>query len=206
MFTTLPAPWQAAFALCWEAFTHGSIPIGAVITDEAGAIISTGRNRLFEPSGPNPKIAHAETEALRSLDVQKHPNLHGYTLYATMEPCPMCMGTFIMANLRTLRVAARDAYCGAVHYLQDDPYMASKKINATFEYGELEFVQLALQGYHEYRLRDGKANPVLDRLAGDNPRAIETARRLYDSLTLDEYARLATPFPEVFDAIAAEYR
>ena len=46
----------------WEAFKNGSIPIGAVITDEIGNIISTGRNRIYEIDTLNTKIAHAETE------------------------------------------------------------------------------------------------------------------------------------------------
>ena len=102
MYKNIERPWQIAFEQGWEALVNGSIPIGAVITDEHGKIISKGRNRLFESSTKNPKVAHAETEAIRNLDVSKYPNTYDYTLFACMEPCPMCMGTIVMSNLRKL--------------------------------------------------------------------------------------------------------
>ena len=98
----------------WEAFKNGSIPIGAVITDENGNIISTGRNRIYEHGALNPKIAHAETECLSKLDLSKYPDVKKYTLFTCMEPCPMCFGTFVMSNFRKLRIAAKDSYGGVV--------------------------------------------------------------------------------------------
>ena len=133
MWKDLPEVWQTAFSKGWEAFKHGAVPIGAVITDENGKIIYTGRNHIGEVKGGNNRIAHAETDCLLQLDTEKYPKFKEYTLYACMEPCPMCMGTFVMAGLRTLRVAARDRYCGAVHYINDDPYVNGKNIDATFE-------------------------------------------------------------------------
>ena len=162
MWSSINQAWKTAFELGWEAFSKGNIPIGAVITDEDGNIISSGRNRIFEKSIYNHKIAHAETEALFKLDISKYPNVHSYTLYACMEPCPMCFGAFVMSNLRTLRVAARDGYCGSVHYRDKDPYVASKNIQADFELGSLEIVQLVMHTYFELKRHDGKMNVVTE--------------------------------------------
>jgi tRNA(Arg) A34 adenosine deaminase TadA len=95
-------PWQIAFEQGWVSLLKGSIPIGSVIADENMNIISIGRNRLYELGVKNPKIAHAETEAIQNLDISEFPDVKAYTLYACMEPCPMCMGTIVMSNLRKL--------------------------------------------------------------------------------------------------------
>lgn len=69
MWDSVETPWKIAFMHGWEAFKNGSIPIGAVITDETGNILSAGRNRMYEYGTLNPKIAHAETECLLKLDL-----------------------------------------------------------------------------------------------------------------------------------------
>ncbi len=51
MWKDLPEVWQAAFLEGWEAFKHGAVPIGAVIADENGKIIYTGRNHIGEVKG-----------------------------------------------------------------------------------------------------------------------------------------------------------
>ncbi len=98
MWNDLSKAWQTAFSAGWESFKNGSVPIGAVICDENGGIICTGRNRMNEITNGNSKIAHAETDCLLQLDTRKYPDLRSYTLYACMEPCPMCMGTIVMSN------------------------------------------------------------------------------------------------------------
>ena len=105
MWKDITGPWKVAFHNGWISFINGSIPIGAVIVDETDNIISTGRNRLFENTNLNSKIAHAETECLQNLDINKYPNVKQYTLYTSMEPCPMCMGTIVMSNVRKVKIA-----------------------------------------------------------------------------------------------------
>ena len=41
-----------------------------------------------------------------------------------------------MSNFRKLLIAAKDGYCGAVHYCDDDSYVRSKNIEAVFELGK----------------------------------------------------------------------
>ena len=161
MFSTLCKPWRAAFEMAWEAFVNGSLPIGAAIADES-EVISVGRNRLYEPGSLNPKVAHAETEAIFKLDTKKYPGVYTYALYATTEPCPMCMGAFVMANLRKLRIAARDNYCGAAHYCADDKYIASKNIKVEFEGGIMETAQDVMMLYYELRATNGETNKIIE--------------------------------------------
>jgi len=44
----LPAPWPEVFSLMWEAYVAGSVPVGAVVADETGKVVSRGRNRIFD--------------------------------------------------------------------------------------------------------------------------------------------------------------
>ncbi len=201
MWKDIGEVWQRAFSAGWEAFQHGAVPIGAVITDENGKIIYTGRNHIGEVKGGNNRIAHAETDCLLQLDTEKYPKFKEYTLYACMEPCPMCMGTFVMAGLRTLRVAARDRYCGAVHYIEDDPYMRGKNIDASFELGETELVQLVLSSYYSLKLNSGVRDKVVEQFALDCPQAVAVAEAFYKERVLDDYAKKNADFGEVYDLI-----
>ena len=53
MWDRVAEPWKIAFSQGWEAFRKGSIPIGAVVTDEIGNVISMGRNRMYESGALN---------------------------------------------------------------------------------------------------------------------------------------------------------
>ncbi len=112
-YDELPIWWKRIFELEWESIREGSKAIAAVIVNENGAIISEGRNQISECNVPNPATAHAEAEAIRNLDVSKHPYPKTYTLYAGLEPCIMCMGTLVMGHIRNVVIAARDDYGGA---------------------------------------------------------------------------------------------
>lgn len=201
MWNDISAAWKAAFEAGWESFKNGSIPIGAAICDENGAMICVGRNKVREIRHGNDRIAHAETDCLSQLDTSSFPNVKSYTLYACMEPCPMCMGTFVMSNFRHLRIAARDSYCGAVHYCENDPYIRSKSIDVVFDDGELQFVQLVMQSYFEMKLNGGSENAVIGCFAKTCPEAVALSRKLHENQTLDKFAQSGTSFGEVFDFI-----
>lgn len=204
MWKDISLIWQAAFSEGWEAFKNGSVPIGAAICDESGAIICTGRNKRGELTEGNRRIAHAETDCLNRLDTKKYPDFCGYTLYACMEPCPMCMGTLVMSGLRKLRTAARDGYCGAVHYRDMSNYISSKNIDVIFEGGDMELVQLTMQTYYELgRINESRSSRlVIESFAADCLRALTVARELYAGKILDNLADNNVGFGEVFDLLA----
>ena len=204
MWASISKPWQAAFEQAWEAKINGSLPIGAVITDENGVIISYGQNRTGDRNFSNSKIAHAETDALQKLDITKYPNIHSYTLYTTAEPCPMCFGTLAMSGLRELRVAARDKYAGATHF-NSDPYIAIKNIQISFDLELLEMITHVLGAYFSLRIRDGEinVNSVMKKILSVNPEALTIAKSLYAEKRLDWHIANSTPFGRIFDEIAA---
>jgi tRNA(adenine34) deaminase len=103
------------------AADEGEVPVGAVVV-VGGRIAGRGRNAVERLSDPT---AHAEILAIgaasRSLGV---PRLTGGTIYATMEPCPMCAGAIVQARLDRLVYGASDpkaGYAGSLGNIVDDP-------------------------------------------------------------------------------------
>ena len=95
MWENLSLLWQACLEQAWEAYCDDCYPIGAVVTDENGKILTRGRNRIYENRPRHGRergneLAHAEVEALRALDIPAI-DLHSCILFTTTEPCPMCM-------------------------------------------------------------------------------------------------------------------
>ncbi|MBQ4074310.1 MAG: nucleoside deaminase [Clostridia bacterium] len=95
------------------------VPVGAVIVKD-GKIIARAHNQR-ETHGP---LAHAEMLAMeRAFQTLGERRLHGCTLYVTLEPCPMCAGGIIMAELDGCIFGAYDekqGCCGSVYTLPED--------------------------------------------------------------------------------------
>lgn len=94
----------------WLAFSHGEVPVGAVVVVD-GTIISRAHNRVEELQSAT---AHAELLAIeaasRFLDNWR---LQGATLYSTLEPCSMCAGAIILSRLERVVWGAPDLRHGA---------------------------------------------------------------------------------------------
>ena len=111
-----------ALSLAREAAANGEVPVGCVIADADGKVIGQGRNRRQERPDAT---AHAEVEAIRQACAALGDwRLNGCTLYVTLEPCPMCAGAMVMAQLDGCVFGAYDARqgcCGSVYDLPHDP-------------------------------------------------------------------------------------
>jgi tRNA(Arg) A34 adenosine deaminase TadA len=78
-------------------------PFGAVIV-KAGKIIARGANKVTAKNDPT---AHAEVEAIRqACDVLGSFDLSGCDIYASCEPCPMCLGAIYWSRVDHLYFAA----------------------------------------------------------------------------------------------------
>lgn len=99
---------------------ENEVPVGAVIVKD-GCIIARAHNER-ETKGP---LAHAEMLAIeRAFEALGERRLHGCTLYVTLEPCPMCAGGIIMAELENCVFGAWDekqGCCGSIYTLPEDP-------------------------------------------------------------------------------------
>ncbi len=93
-----PSDWmQCAFdeARRGVESDHGG-PFGAVLVKD-GEVIASAHNRVVIDRDPT---AHAEIVAIRHACAHAHSyDLSGTTLFATCEPCPMCLGAIYWARI-----------------------------------------------------------------------------------------------------------
>ncbi len=204
MFCDLSFEWQTVFSLAWEAYKAGNLPIGAAVFDTNGNLVCDGKNNTKNKNIKNPRISHAETQCLRDLDISQHPDFKNYTIYTTMEPCPMCMGTIVMCGIRNIEVASLDAYCGALHYSRYDPYIRDKNLNITVLGGEAQAVQLAWQGAVELKTFDYESK-VFVKFRETDSRACDIAHILKDTGYLDKASEENFTCQEVYDYIVSLY-
>lgn len=74
-------------------------PFGSVIVKN-GKIIGKGHNRVIKNQDPT---CHGEIEAIRDACKELNTfNLSGCILYTTAQPCPMCLGAILWANIKTV--------------------------------------------------------------------------------------------------------
>ena len=115
-----PAPpgtsWRAlmrrALRLAGRAARMGEVPVGALVVDSDGNVLSSAHNETESLRDPT---AHAEVLALRraSAVVGNH-RLGGSVLVVTLEPCLMCAGALREARVSGVVFGASDARAGAV--------------------------------------------------------------------------------------------
>lgn len=114
---------QKALALAEKAAEAGEIPVGAIVVDNNGVIISEAHNEREALLSPT---AHAEVLAIeRAAKAIKNRRLSDCTLYVTLEPCPMCAGAVINAQIKRLVYGAFDeknGACASVATLFDEKF------------------------------------------------------------------------------------
>lgn len=77
---------------------HGG-PFGAVVVKD-GKIVGKGHNSVVLKKDPT---CHGEMEAIRDACRNLGTyNLSGCILYTTAEPCPMCLGAILWANIASV--------------------------------------------------------------------------------------------------------
>ena len=107
-------PMQLALAEAVRAAQAGEVPVGAVVTDAAGAVIALAANQVEANQNP---LLHAEFLALtaaRTARGQKY--LTDCTLTVTLEPCAFCAGAIAALRVGSLVFGAYDPKTGAVEH------------------------------------------------------------------------------------------
>jgi tRNA(adenine34) deaminase len=115
---------RRALLLAQRAAEEGEVPVGALLVLD-NEVIGEGWN---QPIARHDPTAHAEIVALRAgASVMRNYRLGAATLYATLEPCVMCMGAVLNARLSRVVFGAWDAKagaCGSVLDLPREPRLA----------------------------------------------------------------------------------
>ena len=103
---------QEAISLAREVKSSGDVPVGALIVNEVGEILSLGKNEREKDSDPT---AHAEIVAIRRAGEKLGSwRLDDLTLIVTLEPCVMCAGAILQSRIKRLVFGAFDQKAGAV--------------------------------------------------------------------------------------------
>lgn len=126
----------------------GEYPIGAVVAVD-GAVISRGRSRQRELRS---QLAHAELEALqRGGEVlwERHDDA---VLFSTVEPCPLCLGAAVMADVPHIVFAHPDRGVQSAEIIERVPYVRSHI--ETYRGGVLRDESRALLERYEPRMLD----------------------------------------------------
>jgi tRNA(adenine34) deaminase len=97
-----------------QAMAEDEVPVGAVIVHN-GRVIGRAHNQREQLRDPT---AHAEMIAItQAAEALGSWRLEGCTLYATLEPCPMCAGAILQGRIPALVYGAPDPKAGAVQTL-----------------------------------------------------------------------------------------
>ncbi len=108
---------RAALAEAELALGSGDVPVGALLLDADGAVLSQAHNEREESGDPT---AHAEVLAIRrAAQAQGTWHLDDTTLVVTLEPCVMCAGAILQARIPRVVFGAWDEKAGAAGSVHD---------------------------------------------------------------------------------------
>lgn len=94
---------------------HQEVPIGAVIVDPGGQILSRAHNKK---ESTQQATAHAEILAINSANsATNNWRLQDCTLYVTVEPCAMCAGAILQSRIKRLVYGCKEPKFGCVSSL-----------------------------------------------------------------------------------------
>jgi guanine deaminase len=129
-------------------------PFGAVVVKE-GKIISKGVNLVTSSNDPT---AHAEVVAIRDACNKLNTfQLEGCEIYASCEPCPMCLGAIYWARPEKLYFAATKKDASDIDF--DDSFIY-EEINIPFEERSIPTTHVdhkdALAPFREWKCKTDK--------------------------------------------------
>ncbi len=88
--------------------SEGGIPIGSVLADLDGKIISRGHNLRVQTGDPT---AHAEVVFIRNAG--RRTDWHKLVLASTLSPCIMCTGTSLLFRIPKIIIGENQTFQGA---------------------------------------------------------------------------------------------
>jgi cytosine deaminase len=108
------SPMGQALRAARAAGARGEVPVGAVVTDAAGAVLAVAGNQI---EADHDAAAHAELLALRQAAAARgSPRLDRCDLWVTLEPCPMCAAAAGLFRVRRVIFGAYDPKGGGIEH------------------------------------------------------------------------------------------
>jgi tRNA(adenine34) deaminase len=108
---TMHETWmKQTFREAERAYEEGEVPIGCIITFQ-NTIIAKAHNQVETLKDAT---AHAEIIAITAAsEYLQSKQLHGCSMYVTLEPCSMCAGAIVLSKIENLYFGAYDVKSGA---------------------------------------------------------------------------------------------
>lgn len=132
---------------------HGG-PFGAVVVKD-GEIIGRGHNQVILNNDPT---CHGEMMAIHDACKKLGTfDLSGCEIYTTGEPCPMCYGAILWANIEHIYYGCNILDTDKIGFRDDKFYELSKEENKRKISTELDRDE-CLKLYEEYVKLEGTAN------------------------------------------------
>ena len=108
-----PYAWFSV-VLALKSVDSGNYGVGSILVDAGGKVISVGHNLVYSPHFRSD--LHGEMVALNLFE-NEHPEittLEGYTLYTSLESCPMCLVRLISSGINAILHVSPDPRAGMV--------------------------------------------------------------------------------------------
>ena len=101
---------REAIAEAKVGLSEGGLPIGSVLADAEGNIVSRGHNLRVQSGDPT---AHAEVACIRNAGRRR--DWETLILVSTLSPCVMCTGTALLFRIPTIVIGENRNFLGAEH-------------------------------------------------------------------------------------------
>jgi cytosine deaminase len=98
----------AAIKQAKKSWLEGGIPIGSVLVNRSGKIVSQGHNERVQSADPT---AHAEMICIRRAGRRR--DWREMTLVSTLSPCSMCSGMAILYKIPRIVIGENRSFVGA---------------------------------------------------------------------------------------------
>ncbi len=103
---------HTAFLKAQSALKIREVPVGAVVVDSKGLVISSAHNLKEKTHDP---CGHAEILAIKKACKKLSSwRLTNCSLYVTLEPCMMCAGAIVQCRLKHIYFSAKDPKTGFI--------------------------------------------------------------------------------------------
>ncbi len=103
----------AALTQAEKSWNEGGIPIGSILVDVPGKIVSAGHNERVQTGDPT---AHAEMVAIRRAGRRR--DWSELTLVSTLSPCAMCSGTAILYRIPVVVIGENRTFQGEEEWMR----------------------------------------------------------------------------------------
>lgn len=130
---------------------HGG-PFGSVVVKDGG-VVGRGHNRVIDRQDAT---CHGEMEAIRDAcrKLGTH-DLSGCVMYTTAEPCPMCLGAILWANIKTVYYGCDRLDTADIGFRDDDFYQYMDGRNDLLALTQIQR-EKCMELFHEYDRTEGR--------------------------------------------------